>query len=132
MAKNLWIILSIIAVLAIGGAVLFMQKQNLNNQPANTPDSQSNKPSSEISNTDNIEIDNFAFSPSVLNIKQGETVTWINNDDAPHTVTSDADNELNSGTLSKGESYIHTFNEIGVFDYHCRIHPLMKAKVIVG
>jgi len=36
-----------------------------------------------------IKIDNFTFGPTSLTVSSGTTVTWINNDDVPHTVVSD-------------------------------------------
>jgi len=75
-----------------------------------------------------INIDNFAFTPANIEINKGDTVTWINNDDAPHTVTF---NGFSSETLVKGGSYKHTFNDLGDFDYYCKLHPSMKGKVIV-
>ena len=74
----------------------------------------------------------FAFNPAELTVKKGTTVTWTNQDSAPHTVTSDSGSELSSATLSNGQSYSHTFNEAGTFAYHCSVHPMMKAKVVVG
>ncbi len=35
-----------------------------------------------------VTIDNFSFTPQVLTIKAGTTVTWTNKDDVPHTVLS--------------------------------------------
>jgi len=35
-------------------------------------------------------IDNFSFGPANITIPAGTTVTWTNNDDVPHVVTSDA------------------------------------------
>ncbi len=78
-----------------------------------------------------VNIENFAFNPAVLTIKKGTTVTWTNMDSAPHTVNSDTQWELDSGSLSKGQSFSHTFNEAGTFDYHCAFHSMMTAKVIV-
>ena len=81
--------------------------------------------------TYSINIANFAFSPSEIRIKAGDTIVWTNKDSASHTVTSDSASELNSGFLGGGESYSHTFNTAGTFNYHCTPHPYMKAKVIV-
>ena len=78
----------------------------------------------------NVEISGFAFVPSTLTVAVGTTVTWTNNDSASHTVTSN-DNLFNSGTLAKGATFSHTFNQKGTFQYHCSIHPSMTAKVIV-
>ncbi|MEK6917789.1 MAG: plastocyanin/azurin family copper-binding protein [Nanoarchaeota archaeon] len=52
-------------------------------------------------------------------------------DSAPHTVTSDSGSELNSGTISNGGVYSHTFNTAGTYKYHCAFHTSMKATVIV-
>ncbi|MDO8740247.1 MAG: cupredoxin family copper-binding protein [Candidatus Woesearchaeota archaeon] len=77
-----------------------------------------------------VDIKNFAFNPSEIKIKQGETVEWINKDTfAKHTVTSDSGDEIISETFSNGQAYLHTFNEKGTFEYHCSIHPTMKGKI---
>ena len=52
-------------------------------------------------------IDN-AYSPKELHIKPGETVTWINNGQASHTVTAD-DNSYDSGLFGPGAQYSHKF-----------------------
>jgi amicyanin len=78
-----------------------------------------------------IDISNFAFSDTVLTIKKGDTVTWTNKDSAPHTVTSDSGRELDSPRMSQSETYSHTFNTAGIFNYHCAVHPDMTAKIIV-
>ena len=35
-----------------------------------------------------VKIDNFTFAPQRVTVKAGTTVTWINEDDIPHTVAS--------------------------------------------
>jgi plastocyanin len=78
-----------------------------------------------------VEISNFAFMPPEIIINKGDTVVWINQDSAPHTIKSDVGNEINSGTLSNGQKYSHTFGSSGIFGYHCSIHASMKGKVVV-
>lgn len=78
-----------------------------------------------------VSINGFKFSPSSITISVGDSVEWTNADSASHTVTSDSGSELNSGTLSKGQSYSHTFSQKGTFAYHCAFHPGMTATVIV-
>jgi plastocyanin len=78
-----------------------------------------------------VEIADFAFSPESLEVEAGTTVTWINNDSAPHTVTSD-DGAFDSGTLETGDTFSFTFDEAGTFAYHCDIHPRMTATVEVS
>lgn len=75
-----------------------------------------------------VHIQNFAFSPATLTVKKGTTVTWTNNDSAPHQIKSAT---FNSSQLSKGQAYSFTFNDAGVFDYSCAIHPSMLGKIIV-
>jgi len=66
-----------------------------------------------------------------LTIKEGDTVVWTNMDSMSHTIKSDSGSELSSNSLSNGQTYSHTFNSVGTFNYHCSIHPSMKAKIIV-
>jgi plastocyanin len=75
-----------------------------------------------------VDIQNFAFSPGTLTIKKDATVTWTNNDSAPHQIKS---NTFNSSQLANGQSYSFTFNTVGTFDYSCSIHPSMTGKIIV-
>ena len=77
-------------------------------------------------------IQNYTYNPSTLQVQAGTTVTWINKDVVPHTVTSLSGSELASGNLGKGGTYSHTFNNSGTYDYYCTIHPYMKASVTVG
>lgn len=68
-----------------------------------------------------VSIANFAFGPDSLTISAGTTVTWHNNEDAPHTVTAD-DGSFSSSTLSQGDSFSFTFDTPGTYDYHCQFH----------
>jgi len=82
-------------------------------------------------------IKDFAFNPPEITVKAGTTVTWVNEDSAPHKVASDPHPThtdlpgLVSGVLSTGESYSFTFTKKGTFGYHCHIHPSMKGTVVV-
>jgi len=78
--------------------------------------------------SNSINIQNFAFSPATLTVKKGATVTWTNNDSAPHQIKSAT---FNSSQLSKGQSFSFTFDAVGTFDYSCSIHPSMLGKIIV-
>jgi plastocyanin len=79
-------------------------------------------------------IKNHAFDPSIIKIKVGTTVTWINNDDVSHTVMSatDAAEDFSSHWLSKGEKFSHKFTTVGINNYICSIHPPMRGTVIVS
>jgi copper-containing nitrite reductase len=72
------------------------------------------------------------YSPPTITVVIGinNTVTWVNNDQAPHTVTA-TDGSFNSGNLNAGQSWSHTFSKPGVYAYYCSYHPWMKGTVIV-
>ena len=78
-----------------------------------------------------VDIGGFKFSPQTLTIKVGDSVAWTNSDSASHTATSDAGSEIDSPTLSNGQSYSHTFTTTGTFAYHCSFHSGMKGTIVV-
>jgi plastocyanin len=77
-----------------------------------------------------VTIQGFAFSPNSITIASGSTVTWTNQDGAPHTVTAN-DGTWGSGTLRQGGTYSYVFTRPGSYSYYCAIHPYMKGTVVV-
>ena len=81
------------------------------------------------------ETDDRCYIPSFIIVEKGKQVTWINEDSAFHSVTSGfygAPSDLfDSGYLDPFESYTFTFNETGIYDYHCTLHPWMEGQVKV-
>jgi plastocyanin len=77
-----------------------------------------------------IKIDNFTFGPTSLTVSSGTTVTWINNDDVPHTVVSD-DKVFKSKALDTDDKFSYTFTKPGTYNYFCSVHPKMTAKIVV-
>jgi plastocyanin len=71
---------------------------------------------------------NFAFQPGTVTIAKGGTVTWTNQDSAPHTVSFAGQS---SSTIGAGQTYTKSFSDAGTYDYICNIHPSMKGQVIV-
>ena len=92
-----------------------------------TPSSDSADAASETE----VAIQDFTFSPDPLEISVGTTVTWTNEDSAPHTATAD-DGSFDSGTLEQGDSFSFTFEEPGTYTYFCEIHPDMTGTVVVS
>ncbi|MFA5763895.1 MAG: DUF4382 domain-containing protein [archaeon] len=78
-----------------------------------------------------VSIADFTYSNAELVVHQGDTVRWTNYDSIPHTVTSVEGSKLDSGIMVQGETYVHTFDTKGTFDYYCTVHPNMTATVIV-
>ena len=77
-----------------------------------------------------VTIKDFAFDPGDLTVAKGTTVTWKNDDSATHRIKS-GDGSFDSKDLKNGDSFEHTFDTAGTFDYICGIHPSMKGKITV-
>ncbi len=77
-----------------------------------------------------ITIGNFSFLPQIVTVKAGTTVTWINKDDVPHTVSSTTQ-KFRSGVLDTDGEFSYTFSDPGTYEYFCSVHPHMTGKVIV-
>ncbi len=80
--------------------------------------------------TATVTINLFSFQPSSITVDAGTVVTWINQDSAPHSVTSD-NGAFDTGTFSPGSGRNVTFSKSGTYTYHCSIHTAMKGTVIV-
>ncbi len=77
-----------------------------------------------------VKIANFTFNPTTVTVPLGATVTWINDDDVPHTVVAN-DGSFRSKPLDTGDTYAVTFRTPGEHSYFCSIHPMMTGKVLV-
>jgi plastocyanin len=62
----------------------------------------------------------YAFDPQFIAINVGDTVVW-HNYGGEHTVTSD-DELFDSDITDFGQEFTYTFDEAGVYPYHCSIH----------
>ncbi|HET6970582.1 MAG TPA: cupredoxin family copper-binding protein [Phenylobacterium sp.] len=78
-----------------------------------------------------VKIGNFTFNAPVITVTPGTTVTWVNEDDIPHTVVADDKKTFRSKVLDSGESFSFTFTAAGTYGYFCSIHPHMTGKVVV-
>ena len=87
--------------------------------------------------------DDFDFDPKRVTISVGTTVKWTNDSDVGHTVTAydgriptnaayfasggfdsekAARNDVSGGLLTSGETYEHTFETPGTYEYLCIPH----------
>jgi LPXTG-motif cell wall-anchored protein len=71
--------------------------------------------------TRNVSIVGLSFSPRTLTVQPGDTVVWTNNSGLAHTVTAD-NGSFDSGSLSPGQTFSHTFSSAGTVPYHCSFH----------
>jgi plastocyanin len=77
-----------------------------------------------------VHISNFTFGPKMVTVKVGQTITWTNDDDIPHTVVA-TDKSFRSKVLDTGQSFSFTFAKPGQIAYFCSLHPMMTGKVTV-
>ncbi len=78
-----------------------------------------------------VDIRDFAYSPNPVEIAAGNTITWTNQDEVPHTATGEDRDVLQSGTISPGASFSQVFPEAGEFAYFCEFHPNMTGTIVV-
>ena len=79
-----------------------------------------------------VTIDNFAFTPAEITVSPGTTVTWLNRDDIPHTITDAADQRaFKSAPLDTGDSFSHVFATPGTYRYFCSLHAHMQGTIVV-
>lgn len=75
-----------------------------------------------------VTITDFEFVPSVLTVRPGDLVTWINLDIAPHTATA-RDGAWGTKRLNANQEKTMEVKRGMTTDYYCAFHPMMKAKL---
>lgn len=78
----------------------------------------------------------FQFRPGQLEVKAGTKVTWTNQDDIAHTVTSGTpekrDGRFDKRLEGKGAGATVEFTQPGVYPYFCDRHPSMRGEIHVN
>ncbi len=78
-----------------------------------------------------IDIREFEYSPAMLTIARGETVSWRNHDAVAHHVVLNIAGQVETLTLAPHAVASITFTHSGTFTYHCLPHPFMKGTIEV-
>jgi plastocyanin len=76
-----------------------------------------------------VDINHFAFHPPTLRVQRGAKVAFTNSSDTTHTASSGS---FDTKRIAPGTSVAVKFGRKGTFVYHCKIHPFMKGKIVVG
>ena len=76
------------------------------------------------------------YLPHTLEVGPGTTVMWDNIDTVAHTVTAGSPTggitgEFDSSILLAGNTFEHTFEDVGDYPYYCIVHPWMTGAVMV-
>lgn len=73
-----------------------------------------------------------------IKIGNGTKVTWVNDDVVEHFVNTETHpahtyfSNQNSRGLAKGRSYSNTFDQVGIYPYHCSAHATqMQGTILV-
>ncbi|WP_213955350.1 plastocyanin/azurin family copper-binding protein [Variovorax sp. dw_954] len=77
-----------------------------------------------------VSIANFAFVPGPTTITAGQSVTWRNDDGAPHGVAFQ-DKAPGAPLLLPGEQFSRRFDKPGSYEYVCSVHAYMTGVVVV-
>jgi plastocyanin len=89
------------------------------------------KPASAAGQTVTVAIVDFTYSPKIVSVTPGTTVTWVNHDDDPHTVTA-TEKAFRSKPLDTDDTFTFTFTTPGDYVYFCSLHPHMTGRVVVA
>jgi len=78
----------------------------------------------------------FSFRPSEQDIAVGDSVTWTFGEGG-HNSTSvagqpDSWRSAGGGTNPVGDTFTHTFDTPGLYQYLCTVHPFMKGEIQAG
>ena len=76
-----------------------------------------------------VEIKEMKFLPTVIQVKKGDTIVWINRDMVPHNVTEEKQKAWASPLLPVGKSWKMVVQASGA--YFCSLHPVMKGRIQV-
>ena len=131
----------LILIVIIIGLLVWAIVRNINNtqQPINQPvqteiqDDRGQNPGEQTdTNMSNnlVKITTSGFDPVNFTIKNGATVSWINQDSKNHSVAG-ASGTFNSGDLANNQIFQFAFNQNGTYDYFCSIHPEETGSIIV-
>jgi len=133
-------IIAIIVILIItGGFFLFFNKSNApaaENQ--GTPTSASASTSLSVANEATVTYTDSGFSPASVTIKQGGTVTFVNQSSRdmwvasnPHPIHTDYPGFDEKAAVPNGGSWSFTFDRIGSWGYHNHKNPSNMGVVVV-
>lgn len=75
-----------------------------------------------------VQLKPMSFSPEVLKVKAGDTVTWEWASKVTHNIMGEGG--IDKGNTDRG-TYTKTFDRPGTYAYRCTLHPGMDGSIVV-
>ena len=76
-----------------------------------------------------VEMVDVCFTPTILRVDEGTTITFVNRDPMMHVVLGIG---WGSADLQPGAETTQLFDTAGTYVYSCYLHPSMNGAVVVG
>jgi plastocyanin len=75
----------------------------------------------------------YAFAPGTIHARVGQSIHWVNDDDAPHNVVGTSGPSFpGSPTFGHGGTFTLRLTRAGTYHYYCTVHPFMKGRIEVA
>ena len=87
-------------------------------------------PANAVAATTTVNIYGAVFQPATVTIRVGDTVRWVNKDNAKHQIVGD-NGTFASPVLKQGKAYSHTFRNPGTFGYKDVLGQVKRGTVVV-
>lgn len=132
MSGNTPMRLVLLAALAVMAATYALPAAAQNETDVMTPPSGS---WTDLAGQNVVLIESTGFVPDPVTILAGDTVTWVNNDTSPHTVTGatpDGRQVFNSGVIAPGDTFTYPFTEPGTYAYASTTTGMTGAVIVGG
>lgn len=81
--------------------------------------------------TNYVMINAASFSPATLTVAAGSSITFVNNDNAIHSIRTNDSTTILSNDIAPGKFFIFKKDTTGVFNYHCSQHPTVTGSFIL-
>src|SRR3954468_19707649 len=78
-----------------------------------------------------ISMKGLRFHPNSATVRVGQKVTWTNDDNVDHNLTSTSGAKFMSRAFGHAHTYAFTPRKAGTVTYVCTLHPGMTAKLVV-
>lgn len=73
----------------------------------------------------------FAWTPSTIEAKVGDVITWTNADSAPHGLVTEDRSCRTASNMGRGQSRSLQFSVAGEYPFRCTVHPDMTGTLII-